>query len=146
MRYPPRLAHLATRQVVVAKLAPTYAESHQVDDDEAISRLERAFAGPLLDELLSATWQALQESTKRLDETALLEKVALTLRDRPNRPGRVTPMTPALGAFLVMADLEAGTASDAVRRVMEQGAGQAKAREGMVEAGQYLAKELTRGR
>lgn len=146
MRYPPRLSHLATRQVVVAKLAPTYAASHQVDDDEARTRLERALAGPLLDDLLAATWSAILGTAKRLDEAALLEKVAGTLRDRPTRPGRVAEMTPALGAFLVMADIEAGSASDAVRRVMEQAAGQAKAREGLVEAGQLLAKELTRGR
>jgi hypothetical protein len=35
MRFPNRFPHLATRAVVTAKLFPTYASSHQVDDDEA---------------------------------------------------------------------------------------------------------------
>ena len=35
MRYPARLAHLATRAVVVAKLAPTFAEAHHIDHEEA---------------------------------------------------------------------------------------------------------------
>ena len=88
MRYPARLAHLATRAIVVAKLAPTFADAHQLDHDEAASRLGSALSGPLLDDLLAAAWQALLGGTKKLDEEGLLEKVAKSLRDRPLRPGR----------------------------------------------------------
>ena len=73
MRFPPRLAHLATRQVVVAKLTPTYARAHQLDEDEARLRLEAALKGPLLEDLLEATWRALLGGTKRLSEDGLLE-------------------------------------------------------------------------
>jgi hypothetical protein len=144
MRYPARLAHLATRAVVAAKLAPTFAEAHHIDHEEAVQRLNTALSGPLLEDLLAATWQALLGGTKKLDEEGLLEKVARSLADRPLRPGRVTAVTPDLSAFLILADLAAGTASDAAGRVMETDAGKARARAGLQTAGQHLARELTR--
>ncbi len=144
MRFPPRLGHLATRKVVVAKLWPTYAETHRVDEQEAINLLERAFSGHLWDDLLETTWQSLLGSTKRLDEEGLLEKVAQSLKDRPHRQGRVAKIDPDLSAFLVLADLEAGTASDAARRVMESEEGRRRGAAGLVAAGRILAAELVR--
>jgi len=144
MRYPPRLSHLATRAVVVAKLAPSYARAHAVEDDEARTRLSAALSGALLEDLLEATWAALLGGSKRLSEEGLLEKVARSLADRPLRPGRVAAPTPGWSAFLVLADLAAGTASDAARRLMETDAGRARARAGLDEAGAFLARELTR--
>ncbi len=144
--YPPRLAHLATRAVVVAKLAPTYAEALRLDDEEAARRLSSALAGRLLPQLLETAWEAMKGKTKRLTEEGLLEKVATTLSERPHRPGRVAPPTPAWSAFLVVADLEAGIASDAARRVMETDEGRKRAQEGLAEAGRFLAAELTRGK
>lgn len=144
--YPPRLGHLATRAVVVAKLTPTYAQAHRLDEEEAAQRLSAALAGRLLPQLLESTWEAMKGRTKRLTEEGLLEKVATTLGERPLRPGRVAALSPAWSAFLVVADLEAGTASDAARRVMETDEGRLRAREGLAEAGRFLAAELTRGR
>jgi hypothetical protein len=144
MRYPPRLAHLATRAVVVAKLVPTYAAAHHVDDDEARSRLDASLSGSLLEELLAATWVSLQGGSKRLAEEGLLEKVAKSLQDRPLRPGRTVEPTPDWSAFLVLADLSAGTASEAARRLMETDAGKTRGRAGLAEVGAFLARELTR--
>jgi hypothetical protein len=146
MAFPPRLSHLATRAVVVAKLVPTFAEAHHIDEEEAAQRLDAALKGRLLGDLLEATWAALLGSTKRLDESGLLEKVATTLRDRPQRPGRLAALTPGWSAFLVLADLEAGTASDAVRRVLGTDEGRKRALAGLNEVGAYLAAELSRGR
>ncbi|MBU8896229.1 hypothetical protein DRW03_06455 [Corallococcus sp. H22C18031201] len=146
MPYPPRLAHLATRAVVVAKLAPTFATAHHIDDEEAAQRLSSALAGRLLPALLDSAWSAMRGTAKRLNDDGLLEKVAATLGDRPMRPGRVATLSPAWSAFLVVADLEAGTASEAARRVMETDAGRQRADEGLAEAGRFLAKELTRGK
>ena len=145
MSYPPRLGHLATRAVVVAKLTPTYALAHQLDDDEAATRLDAALGGPLLAELLGAAWEAMKGRTKRLDDTGLLEKVAGTLGERPLRRGRPAILSPAWSAFLVVADLHAGTASEAARRLMETDEGRKMARAGLAEAGRHLAAELTRG-
>ncbi|MCP3164733.1 hypothetical protein [Myxococcus qinghaiensis] len=146
MSYPPRLAHLATRAVVIAKLAPTYAQAHQIDEEEAGQRLSAALAGRMLPALLESAWASMKGSTKRLNDDGLLEKVATTLSDRPTRPGRVAPASPAWSAFLVLADLEAGTASDAARRVMETEEGRRRGDAGLAEAGRFLAAELTRGK
>jgi hypothetical protein len=146
MGYPPRLGHLATRSVVVAKLTPTYSRAHHIDEEEAAQRLSTALRGRLLPSLLEEAWTAMRGKAKRLDDEGLVEKVATTLKDRPMRPGRVAELTPAWSAFLVLVDLEAGTASEAARRVMESPEGRQRAQEGLAEAGRFLAAELTRGR
>ena len=146
MAYPPRLGHLATLAVVVARLVPTYARAHRLDEEEAAQRLSSALRGRLLPRLLEETWAALLGGTKRLKEEGLLEKVATTLKDRPQRPGRVAELNPAWSAFLVLADLEAGIASEAARRVLESPEGQQRSQQGVAEVGRFLAAELTRGR
>jgi len=146
VRYPPRLGHLATRPVVVNKLVPTYANAHQIDEQEAAQRLERAIAGRLWEDLLSAAWEAMKSRVKRLDEEKLLEKVASTLEDRPLRYGRVVEPTPAWSAFMMMLDLEIGTAGDAARKVMESEQGRKMVSAGLAEAGMFLATELTKGK
>lgn len=144
MSYPPRLGHLATRPVLVAKLTPTFSKSHEIDDEEARVRLERAIAGRLWEQLLVATWAALIEGKKTVNDEAVLERVAGSLKDRPQRPGREATLSPAFSAFLVLLDLEAGTAGDSARRVLERPEGQRMAELGLTEAGRFLAKELTR--
>ncbi|MBX7114314.1 MAG: hypothetical protein K1X64_08260 [Myxococcaceae bacterium] len=144
MRFPPRLGHLATRSVMVAKLAPTYAASHEIDDEEAVTRLERAVHGALLEDLLAASWDALLGTTSRLDEEGLVEKVAQALKNRPQRPGRVAQTTAGWSAFLVRVDLDLGIASDAARRLLETDEGRKRSAAGLAEVGKFLAGELTR--
>ncbi len=144
MRFPPRLGHLATRAVVVARLAPSYADVHGVSDDEARGHLERALATALYEELLASTWNALRAKHKRLDEAAILEEVAESLGERPLRPGRKMPQTPDTAAFWLLLDVQAGTASESARRVLESDRGRAAAQAGMAEAGAFLARELVR--
>jgi hypothetical protein len=144
MRYPPRLAHLATKAVIASKLAPTYGVSHQIDDEEAVIRLNRALAGPLLDDLLSTAWTELVATKKKLTDEELLERVARALKDRPQRPGKVASLSPAWSAFLVRVDVEAGLASDSARRVLESDAGAKMVGQGLAEAGKHLATELLR--
>lgn len=146
MNYPPRLAHLATAKIVAAKLVPAFAKAHLIDEEEARERLERALPGALLEQLLDATWSAMQASTRRFDETRLLDKIFDTLKERPFRPGREQKDVSAdLAAFYVLVDIAAGTASDAARRLLETDAGRARGQAGLAEAGRYLSKELTRG-
>jgi hypothetical protein len=144
MRYPARLGHLATRKVLVAKLWPTYAEAHQMDAEEAVARLERALEPPLMEQLLAATWEALMAGGKRLDEAGLLEKIAQSLKDRPERPGRQAKPGPEWSALLLLLDLQAGVASEAARGVLERPEGQRMVAAGLATAGSFLAKELTR--
>jgi hypothetical protein len=146
VRYPPRLGHLATRPVVVNRLVPTYAKAHEIDEQEAGLRLERAIAGPLWEDLLAATWEAMQARVKRLDEQKLLEKVASTLEERPLRYGKVVETNPAWSAFMMVLDLEIGTAGDAARKVMESPQAKKMVAAGLAEAGMFLATELTKGK
>jgi len=143
-RPPPRLMHLATRKVVAAKLAPTFAEVHHVEVDEALERLERALAGPLWETLLASAWTALSAGSKRLDDEGLLEKIAGCLAKQPQRLGRLAPITPGWSAFLLQLDLDAGLASESARRALDTEEGRRRAREGLDEAGRHLAAELTR--
>ncbi|QSQ23485.1 hypothetical protein JY651_00410 [Pyxidicoccus parkwayensis] len=146
MPYPPRLSHLATRAVVVAKLMPTYARAHHIDEEEASQRLSTALAGRMLPTLLDSAWTAMRGKSKRLTDDGLVEKVAATLSERPLRPGRIAELNPAWSAFLILADLEIGTAGDAARRVMETEEGRRRGDEGLAEVGRFLAAELTRGK
>lgn len=144
MSYPPRLGHLVTRAVVAAKFRPLFATSHEIDENEAQERLERALAGRLWELLLDTAWFALTDKKREVDEAAMLEKIAKTLKSRPLRPGRDATLNPSFSAFLVMIDLEAGMASDAARKVLESPQGEAMKKAGLTEAGRFLAAELTR--
>jgi hypothetical protein len=88
----------------------------------------------------------MRQKTPRADESALLEKVAQTLSDRPLRAGRTAKLNSAWSAFLLLADLQAGTASEAARRALETEQGRKSALEGLAEAGRHLTAELTRGK
>jgi hypothetical protein len=132
--------------VVVAKLWPTFAAAHEMDEEEAEARLTTALQGQLLEELLAHAWEAMRQKTPRADESALLEKVAQTLSDRPLRAGRTAKLNSAWSAFLLLADLQAGTASEAARRALETEQGRKSALEGLAEAGRHLTAELTRGK
>jgi hypothetical protein len=145
MSYPPRLGHLATRQVIASRLLRTFAKAHTLDDDEAHDRIERALAGRLWEQLLEATWAAMSADKKRLTDDALLEKIAGVLKAHPLRYAKAVPVTPAWSAFLVLADLEAGTATESARRVLESPEGQRRMQEGIAEVGRFLAAELTKG-
>jgi len=146
VRYPPRLGHLATRPVVVNRLVPTYAKAHQIDEQEAAQRLERAVSGRIWEDLLAATWEAMKSRVKRLDEQKLLEKVASTLEERPLRYGKAVETNPAWSAFMMLLDLEIGTAGDAARKVMESEQARKMVSAGLAEAGMFLAIELTKGK
>ena len=143
--YPPRLSHLATRAVLVAKLRPAFAAAHTISDEEATERLGQALSTSLLSELLSAVWAAMKRLKPRLSEGELLDRVAQTLAQRPLRPGRKVAVNPAWSAFFILADIRANAASDAARRVMESEQGGKMADLGLAEAGTYVAGELLRG-
>jgi hypothetical protein len=144
VKYPPRLAHLATKAVVTAKLSVTYAHAHDIDEAEAVERLGSALTPRLLDQLLAETWAVLRGGAKRLDDAALVEKVAHALEARPLRPGRRAEVSAGWSAFLLVADLEAGTASDMARRALETPDGRARIEAGLREVAGFLAAELTR--
>lgn len=143
MAFPPRLSHLATQRIVVAKLVPTFSAAHMIDENEAHERLMSALKGPLLNQLLDETWAAIVASAKSPDEEKLLDKVAKGLSN-PYRAGKPLEPTPGWSAFMVLVDIEAGTATDAARRLLESDEGRRRAQAGVREVGAYVAKEITR--
>jgi hypothetical protein len=144
MRFPPRLSHLVTDSVLIARLAPSYAKAHNVDLEEARISLTTALHSDLRDDLLEATWTAVRDRAPRFTEETALEKIASSLGKRPNRQGNVKESDARWSAFWILVDLRAGTASDTARSVLESPAGQAKVREGLADAGRFLADELAR--
>jgi hypothetical protein len=144
MRCPPRFSHLVTRPVVVAKLWPTCAAAFNIDDDDAFGRMERAMKGPLHDDILAATWEVLTRPAVRPTDDELLETVAAVLKKRGEKPGKVASLTPGWNAFLVLADVRAGTASEDAQRLISSEAGRARAAAGLADVGKHLAAELTR--
>ena len=144
MPHPPRLAHLVNRRVAVAKLTATYAAAHAIDALEGAIRLDRALTGPLQADLLDATWEALRAGKPRLSEEALLERVAEYVKEHGPRESKAAPITSDWSAFLVAADLAAGTASESARRILESVEGSARVRAGLQAAGRFLAAELLR--
>ena len=144
MSYPPRLGHLITRAVMAARFRPTFAASHEIDEDEAQDRLERALRGGLWELLLESTWFALTDKKRQVDTDDVLNRIAKTLKDRPLRPGRVATLNPEFSAFLVVIDLEAGTASDAARKVLDSPQGEQMKKLGLAHAGRFLANELVK--
>ncbi|MFT3839359.1 MAG: hypothetical protein QM723_20415 [Myxococcaceae bacterium] len=76
--------------MLVSKLAPTYAQTHEVDIDEAVERVDRALERDrtLQDDLLAACWVELTAKKPRFDEAALLERWRSCSRTVPNAPAR----------------------------------------------------------
>ncbi len=144
MRYPPRFSHLATRSVVVTKLSPMCALAHDAEDGEAQERLDRGLKGPLLDELLTATWKELTSAPGRPGDEELLEQIAAALKKRGEKPGNTAHVTPGWNAFFVLVDVRGGVAGDAARRVLETDEGKKRVAAGMAEAARHLAGELLR--
>jgi hypothetical protein len=129
---------------MVSRLRPTFAKHHEIDDEEAEVRLQSALKGRLWELLLTTTWEALNDNKRRPPPDAILERVAESLKERPYRPGRQANVTPAFSAFLLLVDLEAGTASDAARKLLESATGEVMKQQGLAEAGRFLAEEFVR--
>ncbi len=145
MRYPPRLSHLATRPIVVAKLAPTYSEANSIDDEDGIERLDKALQDKaFFEELLAAAWSSILATSETNEEEALVQKVASGLKKRPQRPGKIAPVTMGWSAFMVLADVRAGIASPAAQRLLDTEEGMKRAMAGLKEVGAFLATELVR--
>lgn len=144
MPHPPRLAHLATRTVLVAKLEATYAASHGVDLVEAGIRLARGLQGRVLTDLLDATWAGLRATRKRGSDEDVLELVAEHVKERGLRPAKAAQITAGWSAAMVAIDVQAGTAGEGARRIIESVEGRPRVEAGLAEVGLFLAQELLR--
>lgn len=142
--FPPRFGHLVLRRHVVARLAATYAASHEIDEVEAGVRLDRGYSAELHERLLSATWAVWQAKPRPASEEKQLARIDEAMQAHPFRPARAVTPTAAWSALLLAIDVNAGFASMAARGLLESPEGQAGLSRGLADAGAWLARELLR--
>jgi len=140
-----RLPHVVTRADLALLLAPSYAASMSVDDEEAHERLVQALgSAEVVEELyrgISAGLAAAQG--KRTTEDALMDKLSAGLQARRSKV-KAAPATPALSAVMVRLNLEIGLAPGQMRDMLASDKGRAMLDKGLAELGGFLVKELLR--
>lgn len=140
-----RLPHVVTRADLAWLLAPSYAASLLVDEEEAHERLTRALAQPgLAEELYAGLSDALEESQgARTSEDALMDRISARVQRRRSR-AKAAAATPALAAVMVRINLDIGLAPESMRETLAGEKGRALLDRGLGELGRHLAKELLR--
>jgi hypothetical protein len=138
-----RLPHIVRREDLAILLAPIYAETTNVDDDEAKDRLLRALADEaLLDDLyLSLSAALTARAGPRMDADALMDKLSKGIGARRSRV-KSPPATPELFALLVRINLLIGEAAANMRNVLESEKGRAAMKKGLQDVGAHLVREL----
>ena len=108
-----RLPHVLTRADLAHLVAPSYAESLGVDEEEARERVARALERPgVADDLYRGISAALAEARgPRTSEDALLDKLSKAIQKRRSRV-KGAPSTPGLAAVMVP-----GTAASERKRI-----------------------------
>ena|SRR5512147_2385803 len=138
-----RLPHVLTRADLAQLVAPSYAESLGVDEEEARERVARALERPgVADDLYRGISAALAEARgPRTSEDALLDKLSAGVEQHRAR-ARAAPATPALAAVMVRLNLEIGLAPESMRATLEAGKGRAILEEGLRALGAHLVRHL----
>ncbi len=139
-----RLPHVLTRADLAALVAPTYAAAADVDDDEALERMARAFASAgVADDFYRHVSLALTAAQGSRSEDELMDKLGKSV---PKRRGRIKALasTPALSAVMVRLNLELGLAPEQLRATLEAEKGRALLEQGLRALGAHLVKDLLR--
>jgi hypothetical protein len=138
-----RLPHVVTRADLTRVLLETYVDLMNVDDDEALDRLDRALQRP---ELLDALYRGLSTGLsahqgERTTEDQLMDKLAKGVQKRRSRV-KAAPGHPAIAAVLVRINLELGLAPEQMRTTLQTEKGRALLEDGLARLGKHLADEL----
>src|SRR5512141_1939323 len=96
-----RLLHVVTRKDLALLLAPTYAQSANVDFDEAHERMERAVGTQGIVDALYA------RQGSRTGEDELIDKLSAGVQKRRSKV-KAAQLTPAISAVMVMLNLDLG--------------------------------------
>jgi hypothetical protein len=126
-------------------LCPTYAAVHQLEEEEAYERLERAFAQrDVFEDAMAGLSEALAERLgPRTQEDAVIDRLSQGIQKRAGRV-RAIEATPAISAALVQVDLAVGYAPEAMRAALGSEKGQGLLRDGWRSLGAHLLRELLR--
>src|SRR3954454_22743559 len=138
-----RLLHVVTRKDLALLLAPTYAQSANVDFDEAHERMERAVG---TQRMVDALYQGLSDALyarqgARSGEDELIDNLSAGVQKRRSRV-KAAPLTPAISAAMVMFNLELGYAPEMMRNALENPKGQALLKDGLKPLGAHLLSQL----
>ena len=147
MPTPPRVAHLIPLHTLAEQLAPSYAtannrEPHEVYD-EVMSGLDK---GGLRQPLLDAVWTSLVKERPRLDEAALVERLAKAMTNRKGQGPRpmeaISSVREMMNALMAMIDINVGRASDTARAALETEQGQKMLQQSIKATGEWLAHRI----
>lgn len=143
---PPRVSHLMTLGVLAEQLAPSYAV--------AVNRLP----GEVLDEIrsglreanlhlpvLEAMWKAMGQLRPRLDQTALLEKLASAMTRTASGPRPMAAeerVRNGMNTLFAFVDVNVGRASETARAVLESQEGQRMLQKSVDVTGRFLADRV----
>ncbi len=140
--FSPRLPHLLTRADLAQLLTPTYTAANGVDDDEALERMQKAMARPVLvEELYQSLSTALVAARGERTEDQVMDKLSKGVQKRLGKM-KPAPATQALLALMVRFNVEIGHAPEPLRATLETEKGRALLRVGFREVGEFLAQQL----
>src|SRR5262249_21676370 len=144
---PVRFLGLVPKPIMAEMLAHTYAESKNVDPNEAYERLDVALKDlKLIEGLQRATWASLLAKKPQLAEKELVEHVAKRLekarRFKAFKPKRAE--SGALAAVMVLIDTGSGYATGEARELLHTPEGEKLLATGFALLGAHLAAEMLR--
>ncbi|HET7785530.1 MAG TPA: hypothetical protein VFL36_06130 [Myxococcales bacterium] len=138
-----RLLHVVTRKDLALLLAPTYAQSANVDFDEAHERMERAVG---VQRVVDALYRGLSDALHarqgpRTGEDELIDKLSAGVQKRRSRV-KAAALTPAISAVMVMLNLELGYAPEMMRNALAEPRGRKLLEDGLAGLGEHLLDQL----
>src|SRR5687767_5777097 len=84
---PPRVSHLMPLPVLAEQLSPSYAKAHNRLPDEVYDEVKSGMLeGRLQQPLLDAIWSSMKRLRPRLDDAAMLERLAKAMSKGASGP------------------------------------------------------------
>lgn len=144
---PLRFLGLVTKSVLAEMMASTYAETRNVEPNEAYERLiESLKDAKLISALQHGIWSAAVAMKPKLDDSELVDQLA----KKVNRAKRFQPLKPkrtesgALAAVMVLIDMGSGYSTGEARDLIHTEEGEKLVAAGCKLVGKHLAGEMLR--
>jgi hypothetical protein len=142
--FPQRFLGLVTKRALAEMLAHTYADSKNIDPNDAYLEVEQGLSDlRLVEGLQNALWSALIEARPKLDPNELIDlagkKVDKRKSFRALKPGRADQ--PALAALVIALGRNSSSSGEAVD-LLDTAEGQKMLARGVRVAGELLAKAI----
>lgn len=147
MPTPPRVAHLIPLHTLAEQLTPSYATANNRTEEEVYEEVQSGLdKSGLRTPLLDAVWASLVTERPRLDEAALLERLAKAMSNRkgqgPKPMAAISSVREKMNAVMAMIDINVGRASDTARAALETPQGQKMLQQSVKATGEWLAHRI----